>query len=69
MATEPRRLISDDLLHQVEETARAQNREPADLVEEALGKYLASQRLASFAEKMERRARKRASVKGMCRAW
>jgi predicted transcriptional regulator len=56
MATEPRPLISDNLLHQVEETARAQNREPSDLVEEALGRYLASHRLASFAEKIERRA-------------
>jgi len=26
MATEPRPLLSDDLLHQVEETAHAQNR-------------------------------------------
>jgi hypothetical protein len=56
MATEPKPLISDDLLHQVEQTACEQNREPAQVVEEAVGRYLASQRLTSFSERMERRA-------------
>jgi hypothetical protein len=32
MATEPRPLISEDLSHQVEETARAQNCEPASIL-------------------------------------
>jgi len=59
MATEPKPLMSDDLLHQVEQTARAQNREPAQVVEEAVGRYLASQRLAGFAERMEHRAREK----------
>ena len=59
MATEPKPLISDDLMHQVEQTAREQNREPAEVVEEAVGRYLASQRLASFADKMERRVREK----------
>jgi metal-responsive CopG/Arc/MetJ family transcriptional regulator len=44
MATEPRPLISEDLLHQVEETARAQNRQPEEVVTEAVRKYLDEQR-------------------------
>ena len=43
MATEPRPLISEDLLHQVEETARAQNRQPEEVVTEAVRKYLDEQ--------------------------
>jgi predicted transcriptional regulator len=50
------KLLSDELLQQVVETARAQNREAAEVVEEAVGKYLASQRLERFAERMGRRA-------------
>ncbi len=55
MSTEPKPLISDDLMREVRQTAREQNREPADIVEEAVAKYLAIQRLASFSERMERR--------------
>ena len=33
-------LISDELLHQVEDAARAQNREPSELVADAVRKYL-----------------------------
>jgi predicted transcriptional regulator len=57
MVTDPKPLISDDLLHQVQEAAREQNREPAEVIEEAVGRYLASQRLARFAERAEARAR------------
>ena len=38
--TDSKSLLSDDLLQQVEETARAQNRQPADVVQEALERYL-----------------------------
>ena len=37
--------ISDKLKQRVEDLAREQNREPAEVVEEALGRYLANQRL------------------------
>jgi hypothetical protein len=57
MVTDPKPLISDDLLHLGQETARAQNREPAEVIEEAVGRYLASRRLARFAERGEARAR------------
>jgi hypothetical protein len=40
MATEPRPLISEDLLHQVEQTAREQNREPAEVLEDAWKRYM-----------------------------
>jgi hypothetical protein len=43
-------------LHQVKETAWDQKREPSEIVEEALGRYLASQRRAHLAERMEKRA-------------
>lgn len=38
--TNARQLLSDDLLHQVEEDARAQNRQLAEVVEEAVRLYL-----------------------------
>jgi predicted transcriptional regulator len=55
MTTNP--LLSDELLHQVEETARIQNRQPAEVVSEAVSKYLKAQRWASFVERNERRAK------------
>ena len=64
MATEPRPLLSDDLLHQVQETAREQNREPSEIVEEAVGRYLAGRRLERFSERMERRAREKGIREG-----
>ncbi|HXJ95880.1 MAG TPA: hypothetical protein VMT20_23825 [Terriglobia bacterium] len=50
-------LLSDGLLRKVEETAQAQNRKPADVVEEAVGRYLAGQRLEDLGARLERRAR------------
>ncbi len=57
MATEPRPLLSDDLLQQVEEIARAQNRNSEDVVSEAVRKYLGEQSWIRFVEKNEARAR------------
>jgi len=57
MATDPRLWISDDLPHQVENTARAQNREPSDVVREAVRKYLDEQSWVRFVEENEVRAR------------
>jgi len=55
--TNGRSLLSQDLFLQVAETAREQSREPAEIVEEAVGRYLASQRLMRFSERAERKAR------------
>ena len=38
--TDSKPLLSDDLLHEVEEAAREQNRQPADVVKEAVERYL-----------------------------
>jgi predicted transcriptional regulator len=57
MATEHKPLLSSDLVHQVEETARAQNREPAEIVSDAVRKYLDEQSWVRFVENNERRAR------------
>jgi hypothetical protein len=52
-------LLSDQLLHQVEEAARAQHREPSELLEDAVRSYLKLQRLDTFVKKAEARARAR----------
>jgi metal-responsive CopG/Arc/MetJ family transcriptional regulator len=51
-------LISEELLHQVEEAARAQNRDPSELVADAVRKYLDDQSWVQFVERNEARARK-----------
>jgi hypothetical protein len=56
MVTDPKPLISDHLLDMVQEIAREQNREPVEIIDE-VGRYLASRRLARFAEAAEARAR------------
>ncbi|MGC2656704.1 MAG: hypothetical protein WA324_01925 [Bryobacteraceae bacterium] len=43
MAIEHKPLISEELLHKIEETAREQNREPAEVVADAVRKYLDEQ--------------------------
>jgi predicted transcriptional regulator len=48
---EGKALLSDELKQRVEDFARQQNREPADVVEEALNRYVASDRL--FSAKLE----------------
>ncbi len=48
MATEPRRLISDDLIREVEQAAHEQDREPADLLEEAWRRYVDEQSWAKL---------------------
>jgi predicted transcriptional regulator len=43
MTTDIKSFLSDELLHQVEETARAQHRKPEEVISEAVEKYLAEQ--------------------------
>jgi predicted transcriptional regulator len=54
--SETKTLISDEMKQRVEDLAREQAREPGEVVEEALGRYLASQRLDKLGARLERRA-------------
>jgi predicted transcriptional regulator len=49
--------VSDSLLQRIEDLARQQSREPAEVLEEAFNRYAALCRLDRFSEKMEARAR------------
>jgi hypothetical protein len=49
-------LISDALKQRVEDLAREQNRQLVEVVEEALGRYLADQRLEKLGARLEKRA-------------
>jgi predicted transcriptional regulator len=55
--TDGKELLSEELLHQVEHAARAQNRPPAEVLEEAVRQYLERQRWVQFVEKNESRTR------------
>jgi hypothetical protein len=58
MATEPGPLISQHLLHQMEAAAREQNREPAEVLEEAWARYVEDQswaRLVTVGQENSRR--------------
>jgi predicted transcriptional regulator len=55
--TDGKKLLSDELLHQVEEAARAQNRKPAELLQEAVQKYLEELSWQAFVGKAEERNR------------
>ncbi|HWF10067.1 MAG TPA: hypothetical protein VG297_16480 [Bryobacteraceae bacterium] len=57
MATEMNVLLSDELLREVQETARAQNKQPAEVVTEAVSKYVKDRKWARFVERNEQRAR------------
>jgi predicted transcriptional regulator len=58
MATETKTALSDELRIQMEQIAREQNREPAEVLDEAVRRYVAVQRLERLALKGEERARK-----------
>lgn len=55
--TDTKGLLSDELLRQVEETARAQSREPAEVVTDAVAKNLEEQSWRQYVERNEARAR------------
>jgi hypothetical protein len=54
--TNSKGLLSEEMQRRVEDFARQQNREPADVVEEALNRYMAGLRLEKLGAKMEGRA-------------
>ena len=49
--------LSDELQQQIEQIAQEQNREPAEVLEDAVRKYIWVRRLERLAEKGEARAR------------
>jgi hypothetical protein len=51
-------LLSDDMLHKVEDLAREQNREPAEVLEDAVNRYAAECRLDRLQGKLGARAKK-----------
>ena len=52
-------VLSNELMRQVEETARAQNRKPAELLEEAVRKYLGHLNWRNLVGRAEERNRAR----------
>ena len=59
MVTDPKPLRNEELLHQVEETARAQNRQPEDLLNEAVSRYLDDQKWESLLTTEERQPKEK----------
>jgi predicted transcriptional regulator len=57
--TDARKLLSDALVEQVQDLAREQQREPGEVLEEAVRRYAEARRLDRFAEKMGSRAREK----------
>jgi predicted nucleic acid-binding protein len=57
--TDAREILSQELIEQIENCAREQGRKPSEVVEEAIGRYMASCRLERLAERGETLARKR----------
>ena len=55
--TDAKVLLSEELIHEMEETAHAQNRKPAEVLEEAVRKYLDEQSWQAFVGNAEERNR------------
>jgi predicted transcriptional regulator len=57
--TDPKTMLSDEAQQQIDQLARDQHREPAEVLEEAVRRYAAACRLERFADKMGPRAREK----------
>lgn len=57
--TDAKELLSEEMIQQIEEAARTQNRKPAEVIEEAWRRYLTTCRLEQLAQRGEERARVR----------
>lgn len=57
--TDGKSLIADELMETVTQLARQQQREPAEVVRDAIQEYAARNRLESFSEKMAKRAQEK----------
>jgi hypothetical protein len=56
--TNGKQLLSDEILHKVEDLAREQNREPAEVLEDAVNRYAAECRLDRLQGRLGARAKK-----------
>jgi hypothetical protein len=57
--TDGKDLLSEELIEQIENCAREQNRKPSEVLEEAVGRHMALRRLERLAERGEEMARAR----------
>jgi len=57
--TDARELLSGEMIEKIEACAKEQGREPVEVLEEALARYMAQQRLQNLAERGEKIARER----------
>jgi len=55
--TTPKTMLSDESQRQIEQLANEQQRQPGEVLEEAVRRYAAACRLQRFADKMGQRAR------------
>ena len=55
--TDAKEVLSEELLRKLEEMARAENRKPSEVLEEAVRRYMAVRRLERLAERGETLAR------------
>jgi len=55
--TDAKELLSEDMIRQIEEAARSQNKKPGEVLREAWGRYMATHRLEWLAQRGEERAR------------
>ena len=54
--TDAKELLSDELVQQVEDLARAQNRKPAEVLQDAVTQYAEKQSWVDFVTRNEKRA-------------
>jgi hypothetical protein len=57
--TDARELLSEEMIQPIEDCAKEQGRKPVEVLEEAVGRYIAQRRLDRLAERGERLAQRR----------
>jgi len=54
--TDAKELLSEEMIQRIEDCAREQGRKPAEVLEEAIGRYMALQRLNRLSDRIGGRA-------------
>jgi hypothetical protein len=57
--TDARELLTQEMIQQIEDCAKEQGRRPVEVLQEAVGRYMASRRLERLVERGERLAQRR----------
>ena len=57
--TNPHPFLSDEMRRRIEDLARQENRDPSDVLEEAVRRYATGSRLERLSERLEKSARSR----------